>query len=41
MYAQLLRKHFQAAPPHEDYGEDGEIVLHGPVQLITHHGSEV
>ncbi|KAJ6862294.1 CRC domain-containing protein TSO1-like isoform X1 [Populus alba x Populus x berolinensis] len=31
----------QAAPPYEDYGEDGETVLHGPVQLITHHGSEV
>ncbi|KAJ6856442.1 hypothetical protein NC651_038155 [Populus alba x Populus x berolinensis] len=31
----------QAAPPHEDYGEDGETVLHGPAQLITHHGSEV
>nr|TKS11057.1 protein tesmin/TSO1-like CXC 2 isoform X2 [Populus alba] len=29
------------AAPHEDYGEDGETVLHGPVQLITHHGSEV
>uniref|UniRef100_A0A2K1WV34 CRC domain-containing protein n=1 Tax=Populus trichocarpa TaxID=3694 RepID=A0A2K1WV34_POPTR len=31
----------QAAPPLEDYGEDGGTVLHGPVQLITHHGSEV
>ncbi|KAJ6674031.1 PROTEIN TESMIN/TSO1-LIKE CXC 2 [Salix viminalis] len=31
----------QAAPPHVDDGEDGETVLNGPAQLITHHGSEV
>ncbi|KAJ6434957.1 hypothetical protein OIU84_000244 [Salix udensis] len=30
----------QAAAPHVDDGEDGETVLNGPVQLITHHGSE-
>ncbi|KAJ6732368.1 PROTEIN TESMIN/TSO1-LIKE CXC 2 [Salix purpurea] len=39
--AQLLHEPFQAAPPHVDDGEDGETVLNGPVQLITHHGSEV
>ncbi|KAG5225297.1 protein tesmin/TSO1 CXC [Salix suchowensis] len=40
IYSQLLHEPFQAAPPHVDDGEDGETVLHGPVQLITHHGSE-